>query len=98
MTSNAEHSEKLVTDLNRVVGDTEELLQDSAEAVREEAHALRDRLTRSLETAKAAGHRLEEKAKYGARETDNVIREHPYQSIGIAFGIGVLLGVLVSRR
>ena len=29
---------------------------------------------------------------------DVVIRDHPYQSIGIAFGVGVLIGVLVARK
>ena len=41
---------------------------------------------------------LEEKAVAGAQATDKVIREYPYQSIGIAFGIGLLIGVLVNRR
>jgi len=27
-----------------------------------------------------------------------VIRDHPYETIGIAFGIGVLLGVLINRK
>jgi ElaB/YqjD/DUF883 family membrane-anchored ribosome-binding protein len=41
---------------------------------------------------------VEERAMEGARATDRVIREHPYQSIGVAFGIGLLIGVLVTRR
>ena len=40
----------------------------------------------------------EEKAREGARATDKVIREHPYQSIGLAFGLGLLIGVLVTRK
>jgi len=27
-----------------------------------------------------------------------VIRTHPYKSIGVAFGIGLLIGVLVTRK
>ena len=33
-----------------------------------------------------------------ARATDRAIREHPYESIGIAFGVGVLIGVLINRK
>jgi ElaB/YqjD/DUF883 family membrane-anchored ribosome-binding protein len=33
-----------------------------------------------------------------AKATDRVIREHPYESIGAAFGVGLLLGLLVTRR
>ena len=52
----------------------------------------------ALESAKATCQKLEEKAAAGARATDKIIREHPYQSIGIAFGLGLLIGVLVNRK
>jgi ElaB/YqjD/DUF883 family membrane-anchored ribosome-binding protein len=32
------------------------------------------------------------------KATDRYIREYPYQSLGLAFGVGMLLGVLVNRR
>jgi len=32
------------------------------------------------------------------KATDRVVREHPYQSIGVAFGVGLLIGVLINRR
>ena len=98
MIANAERSEKLVTDLKRVVHDSEELLQDSAEVIGEKTHELRDRLASTLESAKVACRRLEEKAKEGAKAADKVIRDHPYQSIGIGFGVGVLIGALVMRK
>jgi ElaB/YqjD/DUF883 family membrane-anchored ribosome-binding protein len=34
----------------------------------------------------------------GARATDRMIRENPYQALGIAFGLGLLVGVVASRR
>ena len=37
-------------------------------------------------------------AKAAAKRADTVIRDHPYESIGIAFGIGLLVGVLVKRK
>jgi len=90
--------EKLLTDLKRVVRDSEELLQASAGAVGEKANEMRERLSRTLESAKNTCRRLEEKAVEGAKAADKVIREHPYQSIGAAFGIGLLVGVLVTRK
>ena len=39
-----------------------------------------------------------QKAAEHAKEADKVIRDHPYPSMGIAFGVGILIGVLVSRR
>ncbi len=98
MNANTISTEKLVTDLKRVVRDSEELLQSSAGAVGEKAHEMRERLAATLESAKATCRRLEEKAIEGAKATDRVIRDHPYESIGVAFGIGMLIGVLVTRR
>jgi ElaB/YqjD/DUF883 family membrane-anchored ribosome-binding protein len=41
---------------------------------------------------------VEEKTTAAAKATDRTIREHPYESIGIAFGLGLLVGVLVARK
>ena len=62
-----------------------------------EKSELRARLEAAVEKAKAACERLEEKTVAAAKATDKAVREHPYQAIGIAFGVGVLIGVLASR-
>ena len=98
MNANTESTESLVTDLKRVVRDSEELLHDSGAAVGEKAHSIRERLAATLESAKATCRKLEDKAVESAKATDKVIREHPYQSIGVAFGVGLLIGVLVTRK
>lgn len=92
------NTDKLVNDLKRVVRDSEELLQATAGAVGEKAQEVRDRLSDGLTAAKRSLHRLEDRAIEGAKATDKVIREHPYQSIGVAFGVGLLIGVLVTRK
>ena len=95
MSANELSTDRLVTDLKRVVRDSEELLQATAGAVGDKA---RERLTDALASAKRTCHRLEEKAIVGAKVADRVVREHPYQSIGVAVGVGMLLGVLVIRK
>jgi len=91
-------TDKLVSDLKVIGRDTEELLKASAGQVGERAQEVRARLNAALESAKASCRRLEEKAIESAKATDKVIREHPYQSIGVGFGIGLLIGVLVARK
>jgi ElaB/YqjD/DUF883 family membrane-anchored ribosome-binding protein len=91
-------TDKLVSDLKSVARDTEELLKASAGEVGHKASEARARLMTGLERAKESCERLQEKAVAGAKATDQVIRGHPYQSIGIAFGIGILIGVLVTRK
>ncbi len=91
-------TEKLLQDLKAVVRDGEELLKAGAQDLSERGMAARERLAAALEVAKDTRRKLEEKARAGVQATDELIREHPYQSIGVAFGIGMLLGVLLNRK
>lgn len=63
---------------------------------------LKDRLTSALGSAKTTYHRIQENTVAGAKVADKAIREHPYQSIGIAVGVafalGLLIGVVTARR
>jgi ElaB/YqjD/DUF883 family membrane-anchored ribosome-binding protein len=54
-----------------------------------------NRLSGALNDAKT---KIQESTTAGAKATDRAIREHPYEAIGIAFGVGVLIGVLINRR
>ena len=96
--TNEANMEKLMADLKTVTHDAEAILQATAGQAGEKMSELRHRLSSALESAKATCHRLEEKAVAGAKVADKTIREHPYESIGVAFGVGLLIGVLVGRR
>ena len=91
-------TERLLRDLKAVVHDGEELLKAGAKDLSERAMAARERLAAALEVAKETRRKLQERAINGARATDRMVREHPYQSIGVAFGVGMLIGILVNRR
>jgi ElaB/YqjD/DUF883 family membrane-anchored ribosome-binding protein len=91
-------TEKLLEELKEVVRDGEELLRAGAEDMSERGSVAREKLAAALETARETQRRLKERAISGARATDRWIREYPYQSIGIAFSIGLLIGVLATRR
>jgi len=47
---------------------------------------------------KALIQRVEKTSVEGAKVADRVIRDHPYQTLGIAFGLGLLIGILVRRK
>ena len=98
MNANELNTDKLVIDLKRIVRDSEDLLHATKDAVGDKAQEVRERLTDALDTAKRTCHRLEEKARDSVKAADRTIREHPYQSIGAAFGVGLLIGVLVTRK
>jgi ElaB/YqjD/DUF883 family membrane-anchored ribosome-binding protein len=93
-----ETTEKLLQDLKAVVRDGEDLLKAGVNQLSERGMAARERLASALEVAKETRRKLEARARDGARAADRAVREHPYESIGVAFGVGLLIGVLVARR
>ena len=93
-----ESTEKLLQDLKEVVRDGEELLRAGVDELGERGAAAREKLTAALEAAKETQRRLQKRAVAGAKATDKYIRSNPYQSIGIAFGVGVILGLYAARR
>jgi len=93
-----ESTERLLQDLKAVVQDGEELLRAGAQELGERGNAAREKLAAALEMAKETRRKIEERAVEYARSTDELIREHPYQSIGIAFGVGMLFGIIMNRR
>ena len=97
-TTTQPNSEKVMQDLKVLVRDGEELLKAGASELGEKGHEMRVRLQSAVESARAMCHRLEEKAAASAKAADKAIREHPYQAIGVAFGIGLLIGVLATRK
>jgi ElaB/YqjD/DUF883 family membrane-anchored ribosome-binding protein len=94
--------EQIKVDLESLMLDAEELLKATASDVSEKAKEARARVSAALERAKTTCAHLQEKtastAKAAAKKADTVIREHPYESIGVAFGVGLLLGVVVARK
>jgi len=62
-----------------------------------EKRDLRAKLEAATEKAKEVCQRLQDETVVAAKATDKAVREHPYQAIGVAFGLGVLIGVVVTR-
>jgi ElaB/YqjD/DUF883 family membrane-anchored ribosome-binding protein len=96
--TNEANMEKLGTDLNDLSRDAEAVLEATAGQAGDKMSELRSRLASTLESVKATSRRVGEKTVAGAKVADKTIRAHPYESIGVAFGLGVLIGVLVGRR
>jgi ElaB/YqjD/DUF883 family membrane-anchored ribosome-binding protein len=58
----------------------------------------RRRLAFALDSAKEACVRMQEKTVAGAKAADKAVREHPYHAMGLAAGLGALIGFLLLRR
>lgn len=96
------NKEKLVADLKVVVADTEELLRATAGQAGEKVVAIRERLQDHLSAAKAsladAQAAVVDRAKQVGRYTDDYVHDNPWRSVGIAAGVGLVVGLLIGRR
>ena len=88
--------------LNRMVNEADLLLKKASETTGQEYESTLRKAEAQLRKAKSEFIRLEEaallNAKYAARATDRAVHEHPYTAMGLAAGIGLLLGLLITHR
>jgi len=96
------NKQKLVSDMKIVVSDAEEILRATAGVAGEKMVDLRERISERLRDAKLriadAEAALVDKTKAAARATDDYVNENPWQAVGIAAGIGLLIGIIIGRR
>lgn len=96
------NGQQIVSDMEAVVSDAEEILRETAGIAGDKMSDLRERMGEHLHAselhladAKAA---LLEKTKAVACATDDYVCKNPWQSVGIAAGVGLLLGIIIGRR
>jgi len=97
-TSASGNANKALDDLQGAMHHGEQALKAVAAGAADKVEEARDRLASALDAAKATYAKLEDKAIASAKATDKLVREHPYPSLGVAFGIGLLVGVFINRK
>ena len=102
MSENITHQEKLVADIKAVISDSEEVLKATADQAGEKIAGLRARIQERLRAARVrladAEAVLVEKSRAAARAADQYVHENPWKSVGVAAGIGFLVGFILGRR
>src|SRR5690242_18713615 len=78
--------------------DARALMAATAGMAGEKVGEARKRLAATLESGKELYGQVRDKAVEGAKATDQAVREHPYEAIGIALGVGALIGYLAASR
>ena len=94
--------ERILADLQALAQDAEMLLRATTDDVGDKAKEARARMADALARAKATCAEMQqrgvESAKAAVRKADDAVRAHPYESLAIAFGVGILLGALFRRK
>jgi len=75
-----------------------DIVQDQIEETPEWKAKARVAGTAAWDATRAAYNELHDKTVQYSKATDEAIRQRPYASLGIAFGVGCLLGLLFTSR
>jgi len=100
MSSSAQktHSvESTAADLKALLHEAEQALSSTAGEAGDKFQELRDRLRDALESGKYSLDHIRAEAARRARQADQMVRDNPYYAVGIAAGVGAIIGILVSR-
>lgn len=102
MEATTSSKERLVSDLKALVEDAEELLKATANQAGERIGVARQKIEQSLIEGKKAladaEKTLRAKSKECAEIADDYVRENPWTAVGIAAGIGLVLGLLIRGK
>jgi ElaB/YqjD/DUF883 family membrane-anchored ribosome-binding protein len=89
-------------DMRTLVKDAQELFREASSATGEKAEEMRAKglvlLDRAMEKAQEVQTVAIEKGKAAAQGTDEFVQEHPWKAVAISAGIGMLVGMLISRK
>lgn len=96
------NSENLIGDFKALMADAEELIKATASHDDGPIGTIRSKALETLNSAKESLSSVEgtmtEKAKVVAERTDEFVHRNPWEAVGVAAGIGLLLGLFIRRR
>jgi ElaB/YqjD/DUF883 family membrane-anchored ribosome-binding protein len=102
MESTTVGSEKLMRDIKNIAGDSEALVKAAAGDAREAVAGVRTRTGESLRRVRAnvgdLRNDVASRARAAAQTTSTYVHDKPWQSIGLAAGAGLIVGLLINRR
>ena len=85
-------------DLATLTKDARSLITAATDVATEKCGEVRQRVVETVESAEETAGRVRDQAVDYAKAADKAVREHPYKALGIALGVGAILGYLVSHR
>lgn len=95
-------SENLRAELKSLADTLEEVLNSSADKSKEEVSKLRSKAEQALKESRyrlgEAGDALAKQTREAAARADEYVRDNPWTGVGIGAAVGVVLGVLLTRR
>ena len=95
-------TEKLFADLEAVVRDAEALVKATAGQGNDKLQEVRARAEETLKQARSRIDAAEDDALRQVKElagaAEGYVRDNPWRAVGMAAGVGLLVGLLLGRR
>lgn len=89
-------------DMKTLMRDAQELFREASQSTGEKAEELRSKglvmLDAAMEKAQEVQAVALEKGKEAAQSTDEFVRQNPWKAVAISAGVGLLFGMLISRK
>ncbi|KPA90646.1 MULTISPECIES: DUF883 family protein [Pseudomonas] len=86
------------SELQALIQESEKLLKDSATLVGEEGESLRAQVSQKLKQALDSVTHVRETTRPVVEATETYIGGHPWQTVAISAGFGLVVGLLLGRR
>jgi len=86
------------SELQALIEESDKLLKSSASLVGEEAETLRGQIALKLQQALDSVSSVRDRTKPAVDATENYIGGHPWQTVAISAGFGLVVGLLLGRR
>ena len=86
------------SELAALIEESDKLLKDSASLVGEEAETVREQLSLKLKQAVDSLGSVRDRTKPAVQATETYIGGHPWQTVAVSAGFGLVVGLLLGRR
>lgn len=92
-----EETQAVRDDMGQLAEDARALMSATADVAGDKVAEARKRLAAALIRGKVVAGRVRDKTIEGAKIADQAVHEHPYPAIGVALGVGAVIGFLLAR-
>jgi ElaB/YqjD/DUF883 family membrane-anchored ribosome-binding protein len=87
-----------IDSLRTLILEAEEALSNASEAGDGKLTEIKERLQTAMDSTKSTVARWRNNVVEQGKRADQVVRTHPYESVGIALAAGLILGYALSSR
>jgi len=95
-------ADQLIGEFKALMADAEALIQATEDHPGEVVHSIRNKALETIAGAKQSLSGLEgtltDKAKVVAESADDFVHRNPWEAVGVAAGLGLLIGLFIRRR